>query len=112
MSFEMDRGTEERKQIQRKIRGYLRYVEGPYQEAFQSESLTIAYVTTAGQRRLTDLVHWTEGVLRDVSAESQADLFRFAAFDPGEIEPAAVFDAPLWLRPFNEQAVPLLGEPN
>jgi hypothetical protein len=108
LALEMDRGTEERKQVQRKIRGYLRYIKGPYQEAFETDSLTVVFVTTAGEGRLRNLVKWTEHVLSHDAAEHHVDLFRFASFDPASIEPTKIFQGPLWYRPFKEQPLPLL----
>lgn len=108
LAFELDRGTVSRKDWQRKVLALAAYSHGPYQEAFDTESLTIAIVTTASARRLNELLTWTEAVLEDAAAEEFAPVMFFAAFDPATIEPREAFYSPIWQQPFADSSVPLL----
>ncbi len=109
VAFELDRDTVEREAFRRKVRGLLAYADGPYAAAFGTSSLTIAVVTTAGERRMTELLTWTQHEFIERDAREQADLFRFAAFDPAATDPHAIFFAPLWRRPFDPAPLPLLN---
>jgi hypothetical protein len=108
VAFELDRGTEGRKQIQRKIRGLVHFARGPYQEAFGVKSLTIVFVTTAGARRLQELLSWSEKELSRLDASADADLFRFAAVNPRGIDAHTLFFVPLFTCPFDGEPRPLL----
>jgi len=109
LAFELDRGTVEREPWRRRIRGMVKVASGPYQSAFETDSLTIAVVTTSGDKRLRSLISWTEQELADIDAKSDADLFRFAALDPRSIGPAELFFTPRFLRPFDPYPLPLLS---
>jgi hypothetical protein len=61
--LELDRGTEGPRPWREKIRSYLAALEGPYQQRFGQESLTVAIVTPAGERRLGQLLGWLEAEL-------------------------------------------------
>jgi hypothetical protein len=112
LAFELDRGTVERKAVQRKVRAYLHYTQGPYQEAFGTRSLTVVFITTAGERRLTELLTWSEAALAAEAAQTRADLFRFAALDAASIPPVDLFFGPRFLRPFDPHPLPLLAASN
>jgi hypothetical protein len=111
LAFEVDRGTVERKPIQRKIRAFLDYANGPYQEAFGTQSLTVVFITTAGERRLRELLTWSEAALGAGSDQNRADLFRFTASDASAVAPADLFFGPRFLRPFDPQRLSLLVAP-
>lgn len=110
-ALELDRGSVAREAFQKKIRGLIRYAGGPYQEAFGTESLTVLFVTTAGQERLGEMLRWTGETITATNAEDQADLLRFAAFRPDQIEPAQAFLAPIWSRPFGSGGLALIPDP-
>jgi hypothetical protein len=78
------------------------------EKRFSTTSLTIITVTTVGEKRRRDLLRWTESELTAIGEEGQADLFRFAAFDPPKIAPEDIFFSPLWYRPFDDQPVALM----
>src|SRR5205823_2243658 len=78
LALELDRGTIEQKDWRRKVRGLVAYSQGPYQQAFQTNSLTIAVVVAPGRqapkKRLQDLLVWTERELEAIGTRDQADL--------------------------------------
>jgi hypothetical protein len=84
------------------------YADGPYQEAFETTSLTVVVATTAGERRLLDLLRWTEAELAAAKEEAQGDLFLFASFSPESAQAADIFLARRWYPPFRRQPVALL----
>lgn len=106
--LELDRGTEEQKAWRRKVQGILAYANGPYQEFFETRSLTVAVITTSGDKRLLDLIRWTEGEMAAMHEERQGDLFVFTSLRPESAEPAEVFLAPRWYQPFGKRPVALL----
>lgn len=113
LAFELDRGTERKTKIQSKVKHLLECSGAPYQQAFGTTSLTVAWVVAkGGDGRVEELVRWSEEVLRSAGTTHEADLFRFAAFDPAEMEPGNVFFGALWRRPFDLSLVPLIGEDN
>ncbi|TAK28853.1 MAG: hypothetical protein EPO21_22110, partial [Chloroflexota bacterium] len=108
LALEVDRGSEEQKKWRQKIRGIVAWVKGPYQEKFQTDTLTVAVIATPGMNRLEELLRWTEAELGSLSEQRQADLFRFTGQDVTPEDPSALFLSPNWYRPFDAQAVPLL----
>ncbi len=105
--FEIDRNTEDRYMIQEKISNYVAFAYGPYQQAFHLESLTIAFVVTeGGQKRLQQLLTWTEHALKN--NQQDGELFLFAARDPGNIDPVALFCSKIWQQPCNNQLLALI----
>ena len=110
LALELDRGTVEKERFKRKVRGLVSYARGAYQEAFGTESLTVLFVTVAGKRRLDSITSWLEKELEALRAESQADMFRLAAFDPANADPEEIFFKPVWRRPFEETLLPLVED--
>lgn len=108
LALELDRGTEEQKVWRRKIRGLLAYANGPYQDAFQTKSLTVAVVATSGDRRLLQLLRWTESELTARREQGQGDLFVFTAIRSDPADLADLFFSRRWHQPFGEQTVALL----
>lgn len=94
-AFEMDRATEGKERWKDKISAYSAYVREDYQSDFQSNSLTIAVVTSS-RRRMGDLLTWTEIALRAVNDLALTPLLYFASFDPVETTPSHVFFRPIW----------------
>jgi hypothetical protein len=97
--LELDRGTEEQRQWRRKVRGLVAFAQGPYQEAFGSDSITIAVAVTCGQQRVKTLLSWTERELNACNQRAMADLFLFSAVEADRLSPAELFLGPLWQRP-------------
>jgi len=109
VAFEVDRGTEEQKKWRRKVRALVAWSKGPYQDTFGTPSLTIAVVATAGERRLRDLVRWTEVELTSLDQPQEADLFRFVSAAPDAMTPENLFLSPRWCRPFVGARMPLFA---
>ncbi|MGE4053436.1 MAG: replication-relaxation family protein [Vicinamibacterales bacterium] len=109
LALELDMGTEEQRAWRRKVRGLVAYANGPYQEAFGTRSLTIAVATTAGEKRLLDLVRWTERELAALREEHQGDLFVVTSFYPATTSPGSLFFSPRWVSPFAEHPVTLIA---
>ena len=105
IALELDRGTEEQKAWRRKFAALLAYSRGPYQERFGTASLTIAVATTSGDKRMWELLRWSEAQLQESVGEP--DLFRFSSLSP-LADPREFFLGPYWYRPFDRSAHPLL----
>lgn len=108
IALELDRGTEEQKRWRQKVANLLAYANGPYQEAFKTRSLTIAVLTTAGDKRLLDLLRWTEAELKKGGEVTQGDLFLFTSLTPAAVAPEDIFIAQRWYQPFHQEAIALL----
>ena len=108
IALELDRGTEEQKRWRRKVANLIAYANGPYQEAFHTRSLTIAVLTTAGDKRLLDLLRWTEAELKPEGEGAQGDLFLFTSLTPAAVAPEDIFIAQRWYQPFHQEAIALL----
>jgi hypothetical protein len=108
LAIELDRGTEEQKRWRQKVVHLIAYASGPYQEAFGTRSLTFTVITTAGDKRLLDLLRWTEAELESLAEVSQADLFLFTSLSPAAAESYEIFVGQCWLQPFQRQPVALL----
>ncbi|HEU0074390.1 MAG TPA: replication-relaxation family protein [Dehalococcoidia bacterium] len=108
LAVELDRGTEEQKKWRRKVSNLLRYANGPYQETFGTRSLTVAVVTTAGEKRLLELLAWTRAELEAKQEKSQDDLFLFTSASPETMNSESMFLLPRWYRVFSETPLALL----
>lgn len=108
LALELDRGTEEQKVWRRKVRGLVGYANGPYQEAFGTKSLTVMVVATAGDRRLLQLIRWTEHELAAMNEKAQGDLFVFTTARADASDMADLFFAPRWHVPFGDRTIALL----
>lgn len=109
LAVELDRGTTEERTWRRKVAGLLRWARGPYQERFQTRSLTVAVVATVGTRRHDELRRWTEKELTAQQAAGEGDLFRFTSCQPERINPAELFLQPVWRTPFSDRAHALVA---
>lgn len=108
LSVEIDRGSEEQKAWRRKVRALVAYAEGPYIGAFGTDALTVAVVATPGAARLANLRQWAQDELDRRGQRQNADLFRFATFDPATATPEEIYLAPIWHIPFQAHAVALV----
>jgi Replication-relaxation len=95
IAIELDRGTEEQKAWRRKVATYAYWVDGPYQEAFETDNLTIATVCLT-DKRAQQLADWTLRELKGRNLEELADLFLFTAASPVTTKPVDFFFRPLW----------------
>jgi hypothetical protein len=104
----LDRGTEEQRRWRQKVANLLAYTNGPYQEAFGTTSITIAVITTAGERRLLELLQWTEKEMAAAGESSQGDIFLFAYLPPSMTDSIELFGTRCWYQPFREEPLALL----
>jgi len=107
--LELDRGTVEERAFKHKLRGLLAYANGPYQEFFASESITIAFATTAGELRLRRMRVWCEQTLEEMGQKQQAELLLLTSLPEGELDPRRLFLSPVWEEPFGTTPVALLS---
>ena len=108
--LELDRGTVQQKPFARKLRGLLAYSQGPYQEFFGSDALTIAFACTAGPHRCEQMRRWCEDVLKETKSEQDSEIFLFTSLEEDqEWDPKTLFLDPIWHQPFSKTPVALLG---
>ncbi len=89
--------------IREKARRYIELSHGIYQKEFGIPSLTICFITTVNQNRLTQLRTYVRQELKE--NKDNADDFLFAMLSPslfdksGAIIPRALFCDPIWYSP-------------
>lgn len=107
--LELDRGTIEAKQFKRKVQAIATIMQaGVYETVFQAKVAQVAFVTTAGKKRMEQMRTWTREACSS-SLELAKTLFRFTAL-PEVIDPLVVFCTPVWYTAFAErEPVALLG---
>jgi hypothetical protein len=109
IAIELDRGTEEQKTWRQKVAAYAYWVDGPYQEAFETDNLTIATVCLT-DTRVQQLANWTLKELRSRDFEELAELFLFTAASSVITAPLDFFSGSLW-RSVSNQPLSLLDIP-
>ena len=110
IAIELDRATEEQKVWRQKVAAYAYWANGPYQEAFETDNLTIATVCPTNTR-VRVLADWTTRELRARGLEELADLFLFTAASPVTCTPAQFFYDPLWRTAIDVSPISLLDTP-
>ena len=70
-------GTMDQKPFRKKISSLIEFSRQSYEHIFGTPSLTIVFATPAGERRLNNILNWTQKELIDSHSEKEADLFRF-----------------------------------
>jgi hypothetical protein len=111
--IELDRGTVNTVyRFRERIRDYCDFVtSGAYQRDFGSNSLTILWVTTAGDRRVEQLRKWTKAELTDSQNQAHMKFHRFLAVPPlfsGCLRPEAFLFSPVWLTLEHDMPVALI----
>ena len=110
--LELDRGSEEQKQIRHKVRGlYLASLTPTNQQEFASQAqyITIAFVTTAGEKRMVQLRQWFKQELTLLQKTADADLLLVTSLSQtDELSPQRLFLAPVWFTALTDIPVPLL----
>jgi hypothetical protein len=108
--LELDRGTEEQKQFRRKVRGlYQASCSETYRQEFGAQNITIAFATTAGEKRREQLRQWTRQELSVLQKISDADLLLFTSLPQTyDLDPEWLFLSPVWTTPLTNTPVPLL----
>jgi len=113
LALELDRGTEHHTAWRRKVRALLGWACGPYQEHYETQSLTIPVVTTAGERRCRDLRAWTRAELEASGLAGEvscATLFVFTHRSAATTSPRDFWQAPIWSVPGRATPMGLLAE--
>ena len=106
--LEVDNGTEDSKYIKQKIRVLYEVVTNKvYRDFFHTESMTLAFATTAGDKRRGLLRSWVEEELASLGARSLAEVFLFTCLSPAP-DPVALFLSPCWVMPYQKQPLALL----
>lgn len=108
VSCEVDLSSERGSAWKRKVRHLAAWADGPYQDAYKTDSLTIAVIAPGDERRAHALCHYTEGALDEIGARRLSNLFVFTAQDPATASPQTFWLAPGCWQPFAEQPVPLI----
>ena len=108
--LELDRGSEEQKQFRRKVRGlYQASLSEIHRKEFGAQNITIAFATTAGEKRQEQLRLWTRQELSLLEKISDADLLLFTSLPPtSDLDPEWFFLSPVWTTPLTNTPVPLL----
>ena len=84
---------------------------------FGTQTITVAFATTAGENRLKTMLLWCEQELKEQKLEHEAPLFRFTALPQEELDPQTglnpkrVFLSEVWTTRFTDAPVCLLWKP-
>ena len=116
--LELDRDTTERRRFQEKIGGILTYIKAErFVKRYKARKITVAFVTTGGQKRVEKMRNWTRNELAKThDTWDYGYTFVFTALphkiDPAtqreleeldEIDPVQLFLSPVWEFPFTEK---------
>jgi hypothetical protein len=110
IAIELDRATEDQKVWRGKVAAYAVWANGPYQQAFETDNLTIA-VACPHERRRAVLMDWTMRELKARDLEEYAQLFVFTATSPVEATPSRFFFGKVWREADSTRAVNLIDPP-
>ena len=110
IALELDRATEDQKVWREKVAAYAYWAEGPYQEAFETDNLTIAVVCPSNMR-VSVLADWTMRELKSRNLTQLADIFLFTATSPVRASPTQFFFNAHWRSAREPAAVKLLETP-
>jgi len=110
IALELDRATEDQKVWREKVAAYTVWSEGPYQDRFETDNLTIA-VVCPDERRRAVLLDWTMRELKARHSEEFAELFLFTASSPVATAPHRFFFSKVWREAGSVKAVSLLEPP-
>jgi hypothetical protein len=107
--LEMDMGTTDQKPFRKKVSALIDFSQEAYPRVFGTPSLTIAFATPNGQRRMHAIQMWIEQELTDRHSEQCADLFRVLSIPDKDVCPREVFLCPICVRPFDTHVLPLIA---
>jgi hypothetical protein len=107
IAVELDRSTEDQKVWRQKVAAYAYWAGGPYQEAFETDNLTIAVVCPS-DARVSVLADWTMRELRSRKLEHLADIFLVTAASPVSCTPKQFFLDSVWRSVSQPTAICLL----
>jgi|GEM_PF-1775152 len=105
--LEHDRSTEEQFYFKRKIRGYLGLLNAQaYRDLFGTTSMTVAFTTFEGEKRLVKMRDWTRQVLAATNTPWQVGTaFKFAAL-PRPLVPGTAWLEPRWFTAYDDEQPP------
>jgi len=105
--LEHDRGTEEQFYFKRKVRAYLGLINSQaYRDWFGMKSITVAFTTFEGEKRLEKMREWTRQVLASTNTPWQiGGAFRFAAL-PRPLVPGVAWLEPRWFTAYDDEQPP------
>src|SRR5512144_327291 len=107
IAVEVDRGTEDQKVWRQKIAAYGVWSLGPYQQAFDTDNLTVA-VVCPDEERSAQLREWTHRELTIRNLADYSELFLFTALQPDTAPPRQFFFGPVWHQPHSDVPVRLI----
>ncbi len=106
--LEMDMGTMDQKPFRKKVAALIEYAQSAYAKVFGTPSLTIAFATPKGHRRVQTIYTWIEQELSANHAAQSADVFRLLCIPEKHVCPEQVFLSPICMRPFDTNLFPLI----
>jgi hypothetical protein len=110
--IEVDRGTQWQQAFKQRLCSRLSFIrpKGTYERIFGTKSVTIVYLTTAGERR-DSLARWAAEVLAAEGREDWAELLLFgeATFQTMYEEAHRLFAEKSWYHPGSSAPVPLFA---
>lgn len=103
--IEIDMGTMDQKPFRTKIRRILEFVRSGYEQVFGTAYITAVFLTSKGERRVDQMLRWTENELTALGEAKEYDLFRF-----GEIcdDPLKLFTSQMHRIPYTSMYTSLL----
>jgi len=102
--LELDRNTEDQRDIRSKARSTVEWCHQFYTQTFGTHSINIAFVAHENKRE-RQLYQW---VTQELEGEREIEWFLFSTLPPGELDPIHVFMSPIWKRYSEVSLVPLL----
>ncbi len=108
IALEIDRGTTEQKAFRRKLARWVAAADGPYQQAFGTDLLTVAIVATPGEGRANQLLGWIAAELAVLHRQDQAGLFLVTAVDAAVVDPLVFSGGPVWWQSDQKTPGPLV----
>ena len=106
IALELDRATEDQKVWRQKVAAYIVWAQGPYEEAFETDNVTVA-VVCPDERRVGQLIDWTMRELTARRTRELAQLFLFTAASP-VVSPQRFFLGGVWYQADTGEAVSLV----
>ncbi len=106
---EHDRGTEQQKHFRQRIRAYIILLKSEaYKELFGVKSITVAFTTFVGKKRLIQMREWTRQELKGESKELAQNFLFTTQTQP--LDPCHLWLERCWLMPHEEPPIALLQE--
>jgi hypothetical protein len=104
---------EYRERFKKHVRSRIEFIRsGEYKKLFETEAVTIAYVTT-GERpeyresRRRAMCAWVNEVLVDLHIETWSSIFRIASVEFDKLYSTPLFDGPVFYRPDSDSPMRL-----